>query len=355
VSLAAVTNPVAFKGRNAVSIENDIVRVTVLKEGGHIAEVFDKRAGVSPLWIPHWTSIEPSNFGPAQHDQFGTGPDAKLLVGIMGHNLCLDLFGGPSEEESTAGLTVHGEASVDPYDIIELPDELRLELTLPLAQLKFSRSIQLHGHQVRIHEIVENLSATDRPLAWTQHVTLSPPFLDPATTQFRASLTRSIVSETDPGFSAYLSPGAEFTWPMAPQPNGQNADLRQMNPASPASGYTAHLADPQRDHAYFVAFAPQFKLAFGYIWKRVDFPWLGIWEENCSRKASPWDGRTVTRGMEFGVSPFPETRREMIDRNRLLDTPTYKWIPARGQREAEYWITSQIANAIPESLSWPEA
>ena len=344
---------IAFKGRRAASLENELLRVTVLEEGGHIAEVFDKRAGVNPLWIPHWTSVEPSAFRHDRHPLFGTGPDAKLLAGIMGHNLCLDLFGGPSHEEALAGLTVHGEASVDRYDVAESPHQLLLQLTLPLAQLKFSRSIQLHGHSVRIHEVVENLSATDRPLAWTQHVTLSPPFLDPATTEFRASLARSIVSEPDPGFHAYLRPGVEFDWPLAPRSDGGQADLRWMHKTAPASGYTAHRVDPKSDHAFFVAFAHQFRLAFGYIWRSADFPWLGIWEENCSRASSPWESRTVTRGMEFGVSPFPETRREMIDRNRLLGAPAYKWIAAHGRLEAEYWIASQIANAVPESLAWP--
>ena len=345
---------VTFRGRQAAKLENDFLRVTVLHEGGHIAEVFDKRAGVSPLWIPHWTSIEPSTFKPHLHDQFGTGPEAKLLAGIMGHNLCLDLFGGPSEEEARAGLTVHGEASVDRYDITESPFELVLKLTLPLAQLKLSRSLQLHGQHVRIHEVVENLGAMDRPLAWTQHATLGPPFLDPATTQFRASLSRSVVTVSDPGSASYLKPGAEFVWPMAPRSDGNMADLRQMNATAPASGYTAHLADMQSDHAWFVAFSPQFRLAFGYIWRRLDFPWLGIWEENCSRQSPPWNGRTITRGMEFGVSPFPETRREMISRNRPLGAPAYKWITARGRLEAEFWITSEIANAVPESLAWPQ-
>ena len=346
--------PLTFKGRQAAQLENELLRVAVLHEGGHIAEVFDKRAGVSPLWIPHWTSIEPSAFGPHLQEEFGTGPDAKLLAGIMGHNLCLDLFGGPSNEEALAGFTVHGEASVDCYDVTESSNGFLLELTLPLAQLKISRSLQLHGQHIRIHEVVENLSAMDRPLAWTQHVTLAPPFLDPATTQFRASLTRSLVSESDFGSDAYLKPGVEFTWPMAPRSDGGEADLRQMRATAPASGYTAHLADVEKDHAWFVAFAPQFRLAFGYIWKRVDFPWLGIWEENFSRQSPPWDGRTVTRGMEFGVSPFPETRRQMIDRNRLLGAPAYKWITARGRLEAEYWITSEIADVVPESLDWPE-
>ena len=343
-----------FKGRRAFCLENDTLRLTILEEGGHIAEVFDKRAGLSPLWVPHWTSVEPSEFSPEQHRHFGTGLDAKLLAGIMGHNLCLDLFGVPSQEEALGGLTVHGEASVDRYDTTESSGELRQRLRLPLAQLKFSRSIQLHGQQVRIHEVVENLGATDRPLGWTQHVTLGPPFLDPAATQFRASFSRSMVSESDPGSNAYLKPGSEFTWPIAPRSDGGQSDMRQMHLTSPASGYTAHVGDPRREHAYFVAFSPQFRLAFGYIWKRRNFPWLGIWEENCSRQASPWDGRTITRGMEFGVSPFPETRREMVERNRLLDTPTYKWIPARGRLEAEYWILSQVADSIPESLSWPQ-
>jgi hypothetical protein len=166
-------------------------------------------------------------------------------------------------------------------------------------------------------------------------------------------MTRSMVSLSAPGFDAYLIPGAEFSWPMAPGHKGAQHDLRTMHATAPASGYTAHIADPQREEAHFVAFAPQFRLAFGYIWKRADFPWLGIWEENCSRKGSPWDGRTVTRGMEFGVSPFPESRRKMVERGRLLDTPAFKWLASRGRIEVEYWIVSQMVGAVPESLAWP--
>lgn len=343
---------ISFMGRQATRLENEVLRVTVLHHGGHIAEVFDKRAGVSPLWIPHWPSMDPSEFDKERPDRYGNGDDAKLLAGIMGHNLCLDLFGGPSRDEAAAGLTVHGEASVLRYDLAESEGEFIARLTLPLAQLEFSRSIQLHGDHVRIRESVENLTAMDRPLAWTQHVTLGPPFLDPASTRFNASMTRSMVSDTDTGFDAYLRPGIEFNWPAAPRPDGGVADLRQMKSTSPASGFTTHLADPRREYAHFIAYSPQFRLAFGYIWKRNDFPWLGIWEENCSRQGSPWDGRTITRGMEFGVSPFPETRTEMIERNRLMDTPTYKWLPARGHLHAEYWISSRIAEDLPDSLEW---
>ena len=342
-----------FKGREAVTIENENLRVTVLVEGGHIAEVLDKSSGISPLWVPHWSSIEPSLYAPELHPQFGSGPDAKLLAGIMGHNLCLDLFGSPSAEEAAIGYTAHGEGSVVGYEIDESPDSLQMRVVLPLAQISFSRLLQLHGNFVRIRETVESLAAFDRPIAWTQHVTLSPPFLDPATSTFRTSMTRSIVASFDPGFDAYLKPGAEFEWPNAPRKDGGISDLCQMQPAAPASGYTAYLADPMREHAYFVAYSPRYQLAFSYTWKRKDFPWMGIWEENCSRQQAPWNGCCIARGMEFGVSPFPESRREMVDRRRLFAVPTYRWLPARGRQEVEYWICSQHSTSVPETISAP--
>jgi hypothetical protein len=54
--------------------------------------------------------------------------------------------------------------------------------------------------------------------------------------------------------------------------------------------------------------------------------------------------------MEFGVSPFPETRRDMIERGRLFDTPAFRWIPARTAIEVEYCATLFPADAVPESI-----
>ena len=176
--------PRLFHGRQAVSIENEALRVTVLKEGGHIAEVLHKKSGISPLWVPHWPSIEPSQFDPVKHPEFGGGADGRLLAGIMGHNLCLDIFGGPSDAEAAAGLTAHGEASVAEYAIDTRPGELVMEARLPMAALEVRRTLELRGDVVHIQERVRNLSACDRPIGWTQHVTLAPPFLRHGETEF---------------------------------------------------------------------------------------------------------------------------------------------------------------------------
>jgi hypothetical protein len=347
-----------FHGRAARSIENDDLSVVVLPGGGHIGGIVDTRSGVNPLWVPPWPSVDPSNGDAIDSALYGSGVDAALLAGIMGHNLCLDIFGGPSDEEAAAGLTAHGEGSVVRYDVeVALGGSktpaMTMAATFPLAAIRFERRIELRGRAVRIRESIESLSAIDRPIGWTQHVTLGPTFLEKGLTEFRASATRSKVFDGAFGTADYLEPGAEFTWPRAPRAGGGTEDLRVYNAATVSSGFTAHLMDPAQRDACFVAFSPTLRLAFGYLWRQQDFPWLGIWEENHSRTHSPWSGRTMTRGMEFGVSPFPESRRAMVARGQLFDTPTFRWLPARGTAQVEYWAFLLAADTIPERLEWP--
>jgi hypothetical protein len=339
-----------YRGRRAVFIENGQLRVTILVEGGHIAEVLDKRSGINPLWTPHWDSIEPSTFDASRHASYGGPTDGALLAGIMGHNLCLDIFGGPSPEEAAAGLTAHGEASIVQYAIEANGSVVIARADLPLAGIRLQRRLELRRSTVVITETVTNLTACDRPVGWTQHVTLGPPFLKNGVTEFRASATRSKVFEGTFGPADYLVPGTSFDWPHAPRAQGGTVDLQRYTDAPASSSYTAHLMDPSRAEAFFVAFDPEAQLAFGYQWRPADFPWMGIWEENRSRPASPWNGREITRGMEFGVSPFPETRREMIERGHLFDTPTFRWIPARSQVTVEYRIVVLQASRVPDAL-----
>src|SRR4051794_37100887 len=162
--------------RRAHTIENDLLQVTVSVEGGHIASILHKATGVNPLWTPPWQSIEPSTYDRDRHPEYGADAESRLLSGILGHNLCLDLFGAPSAEEATAGMTVHGEASVVPYEVTSTGNELTARCRMPVAQLGFERTIRLKpgDSQIAISETVENLSPLDRPIAWTQHVTLGP-------------------------------------------------------------------------------------------------------------------------------------------------------------------------------------
>jgi hypothetical protein len=340
-----------YRGRRACSIENDSLRVTVVAQGGHIAEILHKRSGINPLWSPNWESVDPSTLTPASVMFYGGPADGPLLAGIVGHNLCLDVFGGPSSEELAAGFPTHGEASIVRYRLSSAGTTMAAIATFPLAHLDFERRIELRGLSVLITETVTNQSACDRPVGWTQHATFGAPFVKPGVSQHRCSATRSKVFEGEFGPADYLSTGALFDWPLAPRVNGGTADLRRYNTAAASSAYTAHLMDPSREEAFFLAYNPELELAAGYKWRRNDFPWMGIWEENRSRPQTPWNRNETTWGFEFGCSPFPETRRAMIDRGRMFDTPTYRWIPARTAVTVEYEAVITQAKAVPDE--WP--
>jgi hypothetical protein len=329
-----------FHNRRAIQIENDSIRVTTTEEGGHIAEILNKTTGVNPLWIPPWLSIEASAWSPVDTPEYGEDADAQLLAAIMGHNLCLDLFGPPSADEQAAGVGTHGEAGIVPWDFESSPAGLMTRCVMPLSQLAFQRVIALDGRTLRIRETVENLAAHDRPIAWTQHVTLGPPFLERGQTEFCINTSKSCPTANDDGQETGLE--ADQAGPA----------LREILSTAPSSGgYRAFLMDEDHADSYFIAWSPSFETALAYSWKHSDFPWIGIWDENRLRQHKPWNGRVLARGLEFGVSPFPETRKEMIERGELFNTPVYRWLPAKGKLTAEFHAATIEAKHMPASLA----
>jgi hypothetical protein len=346
---------VTYHGRQAVRIENELVRITATIEGGHIAEIFHKATAVNPLWTPHWRTMEPGRYDPAKHAEYGGSNESQLLAGILGHNICLDTFGGPSPEEAAAGMPVHGEAPVARYEASAIPDGMRLATTLEKAQLRFERRMVLApgSNVVSIAETVENLSSTDRPIAWTQHVTIGAPFLEPGRTEFRVSATRSKVIDSefngDRGMQKFA---AEFAWPYCPRKDGGQYDFRVFTAEPVSGGFTAHLMDPGREQSFFLVRSPTSKVLLGYVWRREDFPWLARWEENHLRPQAPWNSRGLACGMEFGVSPMVESRRQMVARGSLFGVPCYRWAPARARLEVRYCAFVGTFDSIPEGVLW---
>ncbi len=340
-----------YRNRRAAVIEDGKLRVTVTVEGGHIAEILDKASGVNPLWTPPWNSIEPSTYSQQRYPEYGDDAESKLLSGILGHNLCLDIFGPPSAQEYAAGVTVHGEASVVPYRIESDGSRMTARAHLPVAMLDFERTLELTGGGVlRIHESVTNRTGSDRPIAWTQHVTLGPPFIEPGVSRLFLPAKRSMVfpHEMDP--DQRYQAGATFEWPHAPNKDGSVTDLDTFPAFERSAGVTCHAVDDDRDHAYFLAWHPASRLAFGYSWRRSDFPWISLWEENRSRTMPPWNGQTITRGVEFGASPFAEGRRATIERGSLFGVPTFRWLAANETATADYVAFAFQSGEMPDHI-----
>ncbi len=198
-------NRTRWRGRDAYMLGNDQVRLVVLNGGGHVADFrFCRQTGlpsVSPFWVPAWKTIEPQNYREKVHAKhYGSPAVGRLLAGICGHNVCVDHFGPPSNEEAAHGFPVHGEAGALRWRKTSLAVgsrrvSLTLGVELPIAGLTFEREIELRsGESVAYYEeTVTNNRKADHFFDWQQHVTFGPPFLCSEASRLALSGTRGLV------------------------------------------------------------------------------------------------------------------------------------------------------------------
>lgn len=317
--------------------------------GGHIAEFQlenpDGSRTVSPLWVPPWKTIEPYQYKENMHKRdFGTITEGKLLSGIVGHNICLDYFGSPSVEEAQLGLSQHGEAPSSKWTksgISQTRQKLTLGMSarLPVAGLRFSREIELREDEpvVYFKEVVRNQRKADHFFQWTQHITLGPQFLSSEDSAVALPGTRAITYPHgyDEG-RALLTSNEEFRWPNAPLLRGGNVDLTRPFLRQGLGFVVAILLDKKRHVGFIAAVNRDLGVLIAYCFRRSDFPWVAIWEENLGIAAVPWKQRTRARGLEFSTTPFPVLRREAFISGRLFDEPTLTCVPAEGMKTIQY-------------------
>ena len=348
-----------WSGRSAYELGNGAIRLTALTGGGHIASIrpdtADKESSISPLWTPPWATIDPHDYRERRHRRrFGTLIEGKLLSGIAGHNLCLDYFGIPSAEEVDQGLSLHGEAPSSRWRITKTSRTARsvaceMAVPLPAAGLEFRRLITLRRgeHVVYFAETVRNQRKADHFFHWTQHVTLGPPFLTQEDVAISLPGTRAITFPHgyDEG-NALLESNREFQWPDAPKMDGGVADLTRTL-IQPGLGFVVGVLIADRDMAFIAAVNRRLRLMLAYCFRRSDFPWVTVWEENRAISAPPWKARAEARGLEFGTTPLPVSRREAFLAPRLFGEPTMTFVPARGRKSVHY---AAILSEVPEDF-----
>jgi len=308
-------------GREAWILSNGLIRVALLKGGGHIAEVRqttgDPKRDINPMRVPHYPTIDPQNYNSTKHATlYGTDPHARLSSGYLGHLLCFPFYGPvSSDEEAKRGLGNHGEAPVVEWKKLKAevtPEAAVFEYgaDLVLTQYRVWRRVTLPQgkRHVNVEEWVENLTDMDRPMQWMQHATFGPPFVEPGRSRLR-------ISAKDPALRDRLMPEEHGT-----------------------GSYTAIRLDPTRQQQFFVLTHPEFRVQIGYIFPAALNPWVGDWMENQRNKQIPWSSQVIARGIEFGNSPYAEGLRKAIERGPIDGTPSFGWIHARQILKNEFRI-----------------
>jgi hypothetical protein len=296
-----------FHNREGWRVENELLRVTVLRGGGHIAEMLDKKSDVSPLWIPPWPSIDPSEYHPERDTSYGRNNESKLLAGIIGHNLCLDTFGPPSAEQLHAGISGHGEAFVARYEAEVHESAIHLSSILKFSQLKICRIIRINDALPEVHivESVRNLSSSTRQIAWTQHVSLGPPFLVPGKTQFLIPTERSRTFENEGFDGGGLVRGTDFDWPLAPAVSGGTSDLSIFAYGSRNASFTTHLLDSSREPLFLRPTLPSFRSDSDISGGETVFPGSAYGKRTCPERARPGTEERSPAVWSLGRRHFP--------------------------------------------------
>ncbi|MGC2635637.1 MAG: hypothetical protein WA294_00560 [Acidobacteriaceae bacterium] len=333
-----------WRDRPCCVLGNDVVALTHLTGGGQIPDFhFLDAPALNPFWIPQWRLRDPMLFRPARDEaKFGQEAAGKLLCAIAGHSVCLGVYGMPSDEEVVAGAALHGDAGVRRWtaSLCTGRDEARLRFSvrLPAFGLLFARELSLRPGEsvVRVRESVRNLLGADQFIQWQQHAVLGPPFLNRNDCIITLPGLRGLTDPADYEGHPALAADAEFNWPSAPAIGGGTVNL-QHPCQQPGKGFVAGIqVDPRRQHGFACAVNHAERLAFGYIFRRLEFPWVTIWEENCARTAAPWSSREQARAFEFGVSPLPIGRAETLRRGDVFGTPTLLRVPARASVHAAW-------------------
>lgn len=335
---------VQWKDRDALSMSNGSMQAIVLAGGGHIAELRlleERGSSINLLWEAPWATADP---GSSELNRlstlYGGMPAGPFLAGFTGHALCLDTFGPPAQHESDQGIALHGEAAAQIWKLEATPDGCKAEAYLPHSQLHISRSIVFDSEQslLFVEEKLQNRGDAAREVHWVQHVSLGPPFLETGHSAIHATVDRCQAWPLGYEGRELLVADSKFDWPYAPRVNGGALDLRIPLQQSGTGFVAAARVVQDSEIASIAAMNHVLGIALIYCFRRKDFPWVAIWEENQARKEPPWNGIAQVRGMEFGTTPMPLGKEAIHAMGQLFDSPVACVLPPHGTRAARYIV-----------------
>ena len=137
----------------------------------------------------------------------------------MGHNLCLDVFGGQTDAEVSAPIPgsagppvisgLHGEAGACSWDVVHKHQDadgasvtLAAHLRRTCLEVQRTFSVTAGGDAVRVDETIVNLVGFQRALGCANHITLGEGFLKSGSTRFACNADKGqVILPAAPGVS----------------------------------------------------------------------------------------------------------------------------------------------------------
>lgn len=241
---------------------------------------------------------------------------------FMGHFLCFDRWGPPTDTEKANGFEHHGEAIAEVWELLSQPVNkgssvnCTMRCTLPMGGLQLTRNIELSKDEpvFFVTEEIKNLNKYGRMFNIVQHVTIAPPFLDQSTL---------FDNNTEKGFEDKLDGSLNQEEPILKWPeidrNGEKITLRQFENEWPV--VSSFIFNQNDEYAWITACNPAKKLMLGYVWKTEEYNWINFWR-------SMENGIPMAFGMEFGTTGLHEPFPVIAKKGKIFDRNIYDFIDA---------------------------
>ncbi|MCJ7450095.1 MAG: hypothetical protein MUO72_20670 [Bacteroidales bacterium] len=287
--------------KSFMKIENSKAVLEVNLNGGSLPDFHLKELPLNPL---DWRIKD------------STMPD------FMGHFVCFDRWGPPSEGEKANGFKHHGEVNTVTWTSLAEPRTINGMITcsmmcsLPMGGLQLTRKIEMPEDEpvFFVTEEIKNLNKYGRMFNIVQHVTIAPPFLD-RSTLFDNNAEKGFEDKEDGSLN---QEEIVLRWPVAVH-NGEKVSLRQfLNDWPRVSSFVYNQDDK---YGWVTACNAGKNLMLGYIWEIEDYPWINFWR-------SMENDVPVAFGMEFGTTGLHEPFTVVAKKGKIFERNIYDFIDA---------------------------
>jgi hypothetical protein len=311
-----------LNGWKTLTLENDLLRVTILPEkGSDILEFIYKPLQLDYLWKRPTGLPQKPNADRLPHDQFMDWYEGGWQ----------EIFPSGGEASSHAGVDygLHGESWSLPWEVkVENagPDEVSVLLTTRLTILPLSAQKRLTLRQgesiLHIEETITNESDEAVDFMWGHHPALGGAFMNgDCVLDVPASELECGSIPGDP--AARLERDTWHKWPIAKDKNGNDVDMRLILPETAEKSDEFWLVGLKE--GWLAVTDTKKKVGFGLVWNLEVFRSLWIWQEFRGAKEAPWNGEAYVMGIE------PWSSYALLGLGKAVERNTHLTMPPRGK------------------------
>lgn len=296
-------------GSNKKIIQNKQASLTVDLFGGAIVNFhLNDEEKINPLSFTFTKEQMPEN--------------NKSGAVYQGHFLCLPRWGAPSEGEIKAGIPNHGQFANILWQSSPQsnPLQLQMDADAALESMYVNRTITLSKHSAvfEVKEIITNAATRGRLYNMVQHPTLTAPFLKNLII---------INCNATKGFQQFSDYNKTFNYPVV---QTGNLSINLTSPITPCNSVFSFIVNKKEEYGWITTYNAEYKLLFGYIWKREQYPWIHLWQHFEENKIK-------YLGLEFGTAGIHQPFKKILEKGIIMfDTKTVEYIDADEKISRDY-------------------